>query len=64
MELPLIKIKRDDGYELIINLDNLLCAKKHIGESDYDLVFRDVWILTVSYKEFLMIDKAIQKISE
>jgi hypothetical protein len=64
MELAFVKIKDEDGYDIIINLDNVLYAKRHWDNSSYRLVFVDKEEINLTWKQISEFDKAIQVITE
>lgn len=63
MEHLVIKVKTDNDYDMLINMDNVL----HIivsSDGGYMITFVDNRQMKLSWKEFERLDKAIQKVSQ
>lgn len=63
MEHLVIKVKSDNDYDMLINMDNVL----HIlvsSDGGYMITFIGDRQMKLSWKEFERLDKAIQKVSQ
>ena len=59
----ILNLKKDDGYEWILNFNHVLCITKAF-DSGYRISFTNGSELLISYKEYDNLCKALQTVLE
>lgn len=61
---PIYKLKMDDGYDMVFNVNFISTVNKRYDSSDYELVMQNGSRFVLTWKEYNKLDQILQKASE